>query len=394
MGTAFFRKSNRGRTSLSYPLKPSPGEVMVEVRTSDICSHPQLQTESLDNSPNDDCQAPTNKEVALAEAARARLYGNRQMSNQKFEANGHGHQQGHGNRDPMPVLPTGREPAAVDVCYLDRSDVHAIEGGRDVASDVVCTCLAGLESKDWLQVVQALNQMRQLSIHHTEELEARLDKAVPLVLNQVKSLRSSVCKTALLCLTDLIHDLGDALLPSLDGGGMSQPAGSLLCQLLLKASSNDKRFVIEEADRCLRELCGQLSPAELQPLFTPYVQHRNPRVRANAGSCMALILHRLGSKGILAGCGLAGHLRSAGYLITDKTPQAREAARAIVAVVHSAFEECPPPALQEQASSYGSYSLPLSGEGGENSERLTPWEVFCREELGITVASAVLKADA
>ena len=35
------------------------------------------------------------------------------------------------------------------------------------------------------------------------------------------------------------------------GCGPSQPAASLLCQLLLKAASNDKRFVVEEAQRAL-----------------------------------------------------------------------------------------------------------------------------------------------
>eukprot|EP00191_Tetraselmis_sp_GSL018_P024866 CAMPEP_0177625408 /NCGR_PEP_ID=MMETSP0419_2-20121207/30081_1 /TAXON_ID=582737 /ORGANISM="Tetraselmis sp., Strain GSL018" /LENGTH=266 /DNA_ID=CAMNT_0019126347 /DNA_START=107 /DNA_END=903 /DNA_ORIENTATION=- len=223
---------------------------------------------------------PSDKEVAAATAARARLYG--EVPGNKLH-----------NQDRNVILPSGPEPEPVDVQYLSRSEVMPVVGGDFAADLLIKNCIDGLQSKNWPETVKALNQLRQLSVHHASNLKDKMHNVVPLVLKHVKSLRSSVCKTSLLCLSDLFHDLGDGLLPLLDVGGMEQPQTSLLNQVLLKASSNDKRFVIEEAERCLNQLCQQLDPGELRGMLSPYLQHRNPKVRGNAAECLATTLERL-----------------------------------------------------------------------------------------------------
>ncbi len=52
--------------------------------------------------------------------------------------------------------------------------------------------------------------------------------------------------------TDLYVSFGDTLLPLTDLGGPAKPVNSILAQILLKCSSNDKKFVIEEAQRALQ----------------------------------------------------------------------------------------------------------------------------------------------
>ena len=367
-------------------LKPSTvPEVLVSVRTMEIASHPLVEGEicSVGNSPTSEAarqrasfpSVPSAKEMAAAEAAKARLYGNAL-----------------GSGEDKLVLPSGPEPVVVEVEYLDRSQVLAVSDDLQVAVDAT---MEGLQSKDWTEGISALNKLRQLSIHHTSTIEPRIQEIVPLVLKHVKSLRSSVCKTALLCLSDLFCDLGNSLLPFLDVGGVAQPASSLLGQLLLKASSNDKRFVIDEAERCLRELCGELSPSELHAKMLPYVQHRNPKVRGNAGACVASLLQQLSGDELNSSSGgLGGHLKAAGQLVTDKTPQAREAARSIIKIVHAAFDE----STADSQAAAG--CLPVSnGEIAEadsvsNESTLSPWEIFCRAQLGNTVALAVLKVSA
>ena len=72
-------------------------------------------------------------------------------------------------------------------------------------------------------------------------------------------------QTAIMAVADLYLSYGDALLPHTDVGGQAKPLTSLLAQVLLKASSNDKKFVIEEAQRALQVgLGGQLLRAALQ----------------------------------------------------------------------------------------------------------------------------------
>ena len=84
-------------------------------------------------------------------------------------------------------------------------------------------------------------------------------------------------QTAILCCTDFFRILRDGILPYLDMGGPQQPQSSLLLQLLLKASSNDKRFVVEEAQRALQVLAESLDPSQLLNRLMPYTAHRNPK---------------------------------------------------------------------------------------------------------------------
>jgi hypothetical protein len=65
-----------------------------------------------------------------------------------------------------------------------------------------------------------------------------------------------------------------------------------LLQLLLKASQ-DKRFVCEEAERTLRGMTTSISPQPMLQKLQPYVNHRNPRVRAKAAMCMYNSVSRL-----------------------------------------------------------------------------------------------------
>lgn len=50
---------------------------------------------------------------------------------------------------------------------------------------------------------------------------------------------------------DLYISYGDALLPLSDIGGPAKPLTSMLAQLLTKAASNEKKFVVEEAQRAM-----------------------------------------------------------------------------------------------------------------------------------------------
>ncbi|KAK9804696.1 hypothetical protein WJX72_000266 [[Myrmecia] bisecta] len=65
--------------------------------------------------------------------------------------------------------------------------------------------LTSLQSKDWFEACAGCNLTRRLAVHHKEQCTAMLDQLVPLVLKNVKSLRSSLCKTAVMCTADLFQ---------------------------------------------------------------------------------------------------------------------------------------------------------------------------------------------
>eukprot|EP00873_Tetraselmis_striata_P012248 jgi/Tetstr1/432512/TSEL_021886.t1 len=323
---------------------------------------------------------PSAKEEAAARAARARLYGE--------ATNGDEASAGAAPVDRPPVLPSGPEPVAVDVEYVERGDLAPPGGDPGAAADAA---VAGLASPSWPDVVTALNALRAVAVHAPAALAPRLPAALPALLKCVKSLRSSVCKTALLAVGDLLASLSGPLLPMLDGDGPSKPGSSLLCQLLLKAASNDKRFVVEEAARCLAGAAECLPPAPLAGLLEPYAAHRNPKLRAAAAAALADALAQLPTADLAAWHpdGLPGALCLVGALITDKTPVAREAARAIAALVRAAFD-CRSPGTPVRAPFDN--AAPLDGE--EEPPPPTPWEAFCREHLAVSPALAVLKATA
>ena len=350
---------------------------IVDVIVTDAGVHPDIRHHLIETLRSNDpqthkcqeqkpkCQdaGPSAKEKALADAARARLYGNSTPADCSSD-------QG------APILPTGPEPVAVDVVYYTRGELAPIDGGEEAVSGALEHGLQGASSKQWTDVIAALNQIRQVSVHHASALQPRLHEAVPLVVQQVKSLRSSVCKTSLLCVSDLVTDFGDGILPWLDVGGASQPGTSLLCQLLLKAASKDKKFVIEEAERSLRCICESLSPADLYPLLPPYLKHKNQKVRGAASGCAASVLGRMSDQELTRDDGLSRHLETMGPLVSDKTKEAREASRQIVLLLHTVFSR------QQQQQ-------PPSGGAGSGSS--STWEGLVSAQLGASAALTVLK---
>lgn len=147
-----------------------------------------------------------------------------------------------------------------------------------------------------------------------------------------------MCKTAVLCLADMLHVLKDEMLPHLDIGGPSKPASSVLCQLFLKSCA-DKHFVAEEVQKALRAMGRELNVIKLSRLLIPYASaHKNPNVRGKAGMTLAIVTERMTSDDWKE-IGLSTVLKTAAVLVTDRTPDAREAARMMILKIHSVFQQ-------------------------------------------------------
>ncbi|XWS44196.1 hypothetical protein CRYUN_Cryun15aG0023400 [Craigia yunnanensis] len=176
----------------------------------------------------------------------------------------------------------GAEVANLEVEYIESENLSDLED--------VDTCLkkliAGLDSKDWVLVVEALNNVRRLSIFHKEAIHNMLGDLIPLVVKSLKNPRSAVCKTATMTSADIFSAYNDDLIDSLD---------PLLLQLLLK-SSQDKRFVCEAAERALEAMTTSVSPMSLLHKLQPHLKNRNPRIRAKASMCFSRSVPRLVGK--------------------------------------------------------------------------------------------------
>lgn len=74
-------------------------------------------------------------------------------------------------------------------------------------------------------------------------------------------------------------------------------------------------------------------------------------------------------------------LQVAGKLITDNTPDAREAAKRLVSLLAAAFTE---EAVQAQLGMQ-------SAASEEDEEKPSAWELFCQQNLSTSATLAVLK---
>lgn len=208
--------------------------------------------------------------------------------------------------------------------------------------------------------------------------------AVPAIIKSARSLRSALSKTAIMASRDLYLSLSSEMLPYTDVGGMAQPLQSLLGQLLLKAASNDKKFVIEEAQRTLSTMAEQLKPSLFLPLILPYTEHKNPKVRGKAASILAASVTKL-SPMQAVDLGLDVLLRAASRLLSDNTPEARDAAKKLIMLVKNTVED------DGACDALKAAGVALDGIG-EGESLPSVWEGFCTKTLGASKSVPVLRA--
>ena len=221
-------------------------------------------------------------------------------------------------------------------------------------------------------------------------------------------------QTAVMCVADLFAVFGDKMVPFMDMGSLTKPANSLLLQLLLKASSNDKHFVIEEVQLSLATMAKSVDPAALLDRLLPYAVHRNPKVRAQVAIVLAAAAEQLAPED-LAQYGNDRLLRIGGDLITDNTPDARTAARELLALLRKSHavnassnntsdgEKENSPGTAQEPNSAGrkkdgalavrnviamdEVACNASGTGSGDES----WESYCKSTLAPSAAAAVLK---
>jgi hypothetical protein len=124
-------------------------------------------------------------------------------------------------------------------------------------------------------------------------------------------------QTGIMTTTDLLITFSDDLLPHLDVGGPAKPLTSMLGQLLLKASSNEKRFVVDEAQRALGTMAEVFTATRALALFSPYVEHKNPKLRARAGGAVLMVVEHMRVSSV-RGRGGGGHARAMGCYALHK----------------------------------------------------------------------------
>jgi hypothetical protein len=282
-------------------------------------------------------------------------------------------------------LPDGPEPVIVDVEYPETEDLLAVEGNVESHLD---KCINDLAAADWMTVCSGLLIFRRLIRYNTSVCAPKLGAAVPHVVKAVRSLRSALAKTAIMTVRDLYLAAPSEMLHYTDVGGPSKPNDSILAQVLLKAASNDKKFVIEEAERSLSTMSDMLPPTNLIQLVSQYTGHKNPKVRGKAAKVLAACVDKLNDSS-LHDYGLGSLIKVVASLINDNSPDARDAAKAVTVSLKRAFycSELSGAQLIEKPK-----ETTKEGDNDEEEQvQRSPWEVWCISELGHTQAAGILR---
>ncbi|KAM3354024.1 hypothetical protein ACQJBY_024938 [Aegilops geniculata] len=304
--------------------------------------------------------------------------------------NGNGKKQRNDENSAPPTKPASPVAAEPAVEYVRSEDLLPVPAPKARAAGLV----AGLDSKDWVKVCEALNDARRLAIHHPALLAPILEKVVLGIVKTMKNPRSAVLKTSVMACTDVFAAFGNLI-----SSASADAFDKLLLQLLLKASQ-DKRFVCEEAEKAMRAMATSMPPLPLLKKLQSYVHHANLRVRAKAAVAMAHCAARMDVE-TMKEFGLPALLQVAAELLNDRLPEAREAARSIVGSTHAAFffKEA---AEKEQEQEKKENELKEQEEGkvkenAEAEEKEEPsgvaaaWESLCALSLSPISAQAVAK---
>ncbi|XP_059648103.1 uncharacterized protein LOC132294309 [Cornus florida] len=254
------------------------------------------------------------------------------------------------NRAPLPPPPTA--DASID--YISSENLKPLPDPEIKIQSLV----EALESKDWLMICESLNNARRFALYHSTLLLPNLEKVVLILVKSMKNPRSALCKTSIMASYDFFNAFGDKLVES-----TSDAFDHLLVQLLLKASQ-DKKFVCEEADRALKAMVGSIAPLPLLHKLRAHVSHANPRIRAKAAVSISHCVSHMGTEGMKE-FGLASLIQMAADSLSDRLPEAREAARSIVIRMYESVTE--------------------------NEEKQDSWQSFCQTNLPAIHAQAMLK---
>jgi CLASP N terminal len=290
-------------------------------------------------------------------------------------------------------LPDGPEPVVIEIEYPSTEELQPLESSEfttDIPSCVAQT-LSRMDSTEWVEIISALTVFRRLVVHHTADCLSELPQAMPRVVKALRSLRSALSKTAILTLRDMYLCCAEAMLPLTDLGGAATPMNSALAQLLLKAASNDKKFVIEEAQRALVTMSETLPPLGFFSLLAPYTEHKNPKVRGKTATVVALSFTQFQPMQAFE-YGMDNILNIIARLITDNTPEARDSAKKLATKFKKIFDDAAIVALMNIQVPMA----PIAGEGAieeeEPPKQLNNWEYYCQSVLGMSKASSFLKA--
>ncbi|XP_048393699.1 TOG array regulator of axonemal microtubules protein 1 isoform X3 [Stegostoma tigrinum] len=149
-----------------------------------------------------------------------------------------------------------------------------------------------LSDEDWEKKIEGINCIQCLSTYHSDVLIERLHEAVFAVVQEVKNLRSSVSRVAVLCLGDMFTAFKKNMDQELDN----------TVKILLHKASESNAFIREDVDKALNAMVKNVTPARaLSSLINGGLNHLNAVVRKCTAQHLVNVVERMGAGRLLSG---------------------------------------------------------------------------------------------
>ena len=169
-------------------------------------------------------------------------------------------------------LPTGVEPLHVDHShwYTPAEELTPLPEQVTPFTDIV----AVICDEDWTQSCSALLSVRRIVRHDSDAFKVHSCYALGKCILQTRNLRSVVCKTALLCCTEILETYEEELLFS------DEDFATEVLSKLIEVSSSGKRFLAQQSRHALQAFLNCVSPAKFISFALSVVEHPNPMFRS------------------------------------------------------------------------------------------------------------------
>jgi len=144
-----------------------------------------------------------------------------------------------------------------------------------------------LGSADWAVQMEALNNVRVLSIYHSSiTIIPQLHAVVRAVLVVVDNLRSNLSKSALMSLTDMLKYLKTAMDPELDH----------IVSVCVKKCTDTALFIADEAKRAMLAMIEHCTEQRTISALISANSNKNPLIRGKVALFVCAIIESMGSR--------------------------------------------------------------------------------------------------
>ncbi|XP_071787660.1 TOG array regulator of axonemal microtubules protein 1-like isoform X2 [Asterias amurensis] len=147
-------------------------------------------------------------------------------------------------------------------------------------------------NEDWETKMEGLNLIRRLVKFHPEVITDQTHTVVVAVMNEVKNLRSSVSKLAIMCMAEMFQELKSAMDKDLDQ----------ICKILVPKGGESNAFIREDVDKALDSMVSNVSPQRaVCALINAGSSHKSANVRKATAMHLDRLVEKMGPGRVLSG---------------------------------------------------------------------------------------------